>query len=138
MKTFEQVKVEVRRGQEKIHLDVPKHEALVLRAVHRGEHVTVLGPAKRPVQLDEAIGAEWSRLQRKYRIPNGADPVARAFPLGASMLEEFGFGGSEQVIAREDGSSVVDHEELREQEAARLAAEAEAAAKDAKKAGDKK
>lgn len=142
MKPFAQSQVEIRRGHEKIHVDVPQHEVLVLRVVHRPEHVSVLGPAKRKLQMDESIGAEWARLQRKYRIPNGADPVARAFPLGPAMLEEFGFGGGETAAPQQEGAGVIDHEELREQEAerARLAAEAEAAAQpegDKKPAGKK-
>lgn len=111
MKSFDQKNVEVRRGQEKIHVVVPAHEVIVLRAVHRPEHVSVLGDADEPIELDESIGAEWARLKRIYPAPSGTVPaVQRAFHAGPEMLKEFGFGGEAVTVGpQQDGSGVRDH-----------------------------
>lgn len=77
-----------------INVTVPEHELPVLRVVHGGQSVQVLGPAEYDGEVDTitlpaSAEAEWDRLSRKYRRINAPDPVPMAFPMGVTSLPGF-------------------------------------------------
>lgn len=117
--------VEIERGKDKIVRDVPEHELLVLRRIHRPDHIRVVAKDVDTLDLDVNAHAEFLRLQNKYRRVGAPDPALLAFPGGAPDLDRYGFsldGQSEETPQ----SQQIDH--------AKLARQAKMAEKAGKKA----
>lgn len=83
--------VAIERGKDTIVREFPEHEVLVLRRIHRPDHIRVLDKAVGVIELDRNAHAEMLRLQNKYRRTGSQDPAMLAFPGGTSDLERYGF-----------------------------------------------
>lgn len=59
--------VMIKRGLEEIPAECFKHELPLLRAIHLPENVKVLDPEYSEVDIPNSSGAEWARLQNKYK-----------------------------------------------------------------------
>jgi hypothetical protein len=136
-KEFPLFNVQIERGKDVLTVAVPEHEVSVLRMVHNAREgspnaniVRVIGPATvdvdgKPVadtvELNVSADAEYGRLASTYSRINDPDVMGRAFPLGPSQLERFGFEMNRGVAEAPKGSQVKKHGKAK--------AEAKAAAK---------
>ena len=91
----------VDRGRNLLRVEVPEHEAAVLRAVHGPESVQIIERDVDELELEISAEAEWDRLVRTYARTGAADPVRYTWPDGPSSLERYGF---------KTGMGLVDHE----------------------------
>lgn len=83
----------IRSNDMQIPARVPEHEIAVLRAVHGSNNVRPLPQEEFPEEAEFSISAdqEFGRLQKTYARINDPDRVLQAYPMGASMLQSFGF-----------------------------------------------
>lgn len=85
------------RSKDAIPVEVPKHELLVLRAIHGEPNVLVQGETDETVDLPASAGQEIGRLATKYRqIGQKSNPVGLVFR-SADELDRFGFEAGGEV-----------------------------------------
>lgn len=115
--------VEIERGKDVIAIEVPAHEVIVLRAIHRPDAIRVTDKNTGEVELEGNAYAEYSRLSRKYQRNGGGDPVRLAFADGAAGLEKYGFdvGGGEESEVKAPQSRVRNHAKEAKAESAKAA-----------------
>ena len=111
-------------------------EIAVLRAVHGSANVRPLPQEEFPEEAEFNISAdqEFGRMQKVYARINDPDRVLQAYPMGASMLQQFGFQLHRGEYTEAPASEQVDfaREERIAKGKAKKAAEKEAAAKGGK------
>lgn len=78
------VQVLIKRGLEEIPGEVFAHEIPLLKLIHLRENVKVIDPAYSAVDVPDSAGAEWARLQNKYK--QHASKLQQAFPHGAASI----------------------------------------------------
>lgn len=123
----------IRSNDMQIPARVPEHEIAVLRAVHGSNNVRPLPQEEFPEEAEFSISAdqEFGRLQKTYARINDPDRVLQAYPMGASMLQSFGFQLNRGEYTEAPASEQVDF--AREERIAKGRAKKEAAAKGGKK-----
>ncbi|GAB2619897.1 hypothetical protein [Novilysobacter erysipheiresistens] len=102
---------------------VPKHEIEVLRAMHGPANVRVQGETDDEIELNVNADAEWSRLFRRYRRLNDANPLNLAFRAGPSALEAHGFDLGRGRNDPAPQSSVIKHKKPAKADAKKAKAE---------------
>lgn len=128
----------IRSNDMQIPARVPEHEVAVLRAVHGSSNVRPLPQEEFPEEREFDISAdqEFGRLQKAYARINDPDRVLQAYPMGASMLQSFGFQLHRGEYTEAPASEQIDfarEERIAKGKAKKAAAEKEAAAKGGKK-----
>lgn len=90
--TLKLIDLEIDHGKNVLTVAVPEHEIRVLQLVHGGDKVRRAPAQEGDTQdFDASADAEYDRLDRKYYRVNAPNVVGKAYPLGASQLEQAGF-----------------------------------------------